>query len=126
MSALTIHLNGDQLAYLPGEIIRGEIAWQFDHAPHALELRLLWLTRGKGEPDVQGVERRQFDPAGPRGKASFEWTLPNGPYSFSGQLVSVVWALELVALPGETECQRLEIVLSPTGRPIELHPLVAP
>lgn len=121
MSKLTIDLQEGRYAYLPGEMLRGEIAWQFDHTPRALELRLLWLTRGKGEQDVEVVERRHFDPAAANGRSPFEWTLPNGPYSYSGKLVSVAWAVELVALPGESECQRIEIVVSPTGQPIETH-----
>lgn len=120
MSELTIHLNDDQLAYLPGEILRGEIAWQFDHAPRALELRLLWLTRGRGTPDVQVVQSQRVEPPGTTGQAPFQWTLPNGPYSFTGKLITLAWALELVTLPHEKECQRTEFTLSPTTRPIPL------
>jgi hypothetical protein len=44
----------------------------------------------------------------------FSFALPPGPYSFSGTLVSVVWALELVLEPGP-EVERLDFVLGPSG-----------
>ena len=54
---------------------------------------------------------------------SRRWTtrLPNGPYSFIGDLVSLSWALELIVEPaGETF--RREIALAPDGKVIHLYP----
>ena len=46
--------------------------------------------------------------------------MPESPYSFSGKLVSLLWALELVAEPsGDTE--RKDISITPTGTEISLH-----
>jgi hypothetical protein len=44
---------------------------------------------------------------------------PSGPYSFSGRLISLLWALEAVAEPGG-EVARREIVLSPSGEEVRL------
>jgi hypothetical protein len=55
------------------------------------------------------------------GWKDFSFTLPEGPYSFSGQLISLVWALELTCSPG-SETFRQEITVSPTGREITLGP----
>jgi hypothetical protein len=46
--------------------------------------------------------------------------LPAGPYSFSGQLVSLVWALELVASASKTVVRR-EIEVGPDRREVRLE-----
>ena len=46
-------------------------------------------------------------------------TLPAGPYSFSGRLISLIWALELVAEPGN-HVARVEITLGPDGQEVVL------
>lgn len=45
--------------------------------------------------------------------------LPADPYSFSGTLISLVWALEVVAEPGGA-AGRIDVVVSPTGNEIRL------
>jgi hypothetical protein len=44
----------------------------------------------------------------------FLFTAPAFPVSFSGRIISLVWALELVVTPGK-DCARLHLVISPTG-----------
>src|ERR1043166_4380135 len=50
--------------------------------------------------------------------------LPESPYSFSGKLISLVWALELVAEPSK-EVIRREFVLAPGGEEVRLDSLPA-
>ena len=47
------------------------------------------------------------------------FVLPPAPYSFSGKLISLIWAVEVVA-EGIKEASRLEFTLSPDGREITL------
>ena len=49
----------------------------------------------------------------------FTLPLPREPYSFSGTLISVTWAIELIVEPGE-HVERREFVLSATGQEITL------
>ena len=42
-----------------------------------------------------------------------------GPWSFVGELITLVWAIEAVVEPGD-HAARIEIAVSPTGRPIRL------
>jgi hypothetical protein len=56
-----------------------------------------------------------FDGAGAEDRHEFRLRLPSGPYSFSGKLISLIWALEVVAEPG-ADAGRQDITLSPTGR----------
>lgn len=120
MSELKILLRDERLNYRPGETIEGVAGWRLDQPPKGVELRLFWFTRGKGTEDVGVVNSMNFSSPQPEEGRKFSFTLPPDPWSFSGQLVSVIWALELVAQPGN-HSTRVEIVVSPTGREIQLH-----
>ena len=82
--------------------------------PQSVELRLLWYTQGKGDQDV-AAGRPPWRCANPGEDEirPFDIRLPEGPFSFSGKLISLVWALEAVAEPG-SRAERLEITVSPT------------
>jgi len=57
-------------------------------------------------PDPQTTDQR-----------TFRFALPEGPYSFSGKLISIIWAIELILEPGPS-VERREIVMSPSGREV--------
>ncbi len=104
---------------LPGEAIEGQARWSVDVDPPSAELRLLWLTRGKGTVDQRIVETIVFDHPRREDQRAFRFVLPNGPYTFSGRLVSLFWHLELVIQPG-AQTKIVELIISPTGREIIL------
>jgi hypothetical protein len=113
MSTLTIDLGGRH-AFTPGETIDGRVSWQADEAPESAELRLFWYTRGKGTQDVGAVGSVPFATPQMNDSRSFALALPRDPFSFSGKLISIVWALELIVEPG-SNVERQEFVMSPTG-----------
>ena len=117
MDLIEIHLDHDGVAYTPGESISGTVTWQLDAPATGVEVRLFWYTRGKGTTDVQVVKAQQFDAPGSTGRRAFKFVLPEEPYSFSGKLISLIWALEAVVQPGE-RLQRLELVVAPLGREV--------
>jgi len=120
MSELEIRTRDDRTDFLPGEELAGEVSWLSDSRPGEVELRLFWHTEGKGTRDVEVIESIAFNGPGPQDRRPFRFRLPESPYSCSGKLVSVVWALELVmSSTGETE--RLEISISPTRTEITLQ-----
>jgi hypothetical protein len=123
MDKLSLALQDDKAAFTPRETLRGTARWNLDADPRHLELSLFWYTAGKGTRDVGVVEMRRFDEPGASGSKDFSFTLPEEPYSFSGKLISLIWAIELTSSPG-SETIRREITLSPTGREIVLgeHP----
>jgi len=118
MSDLEIKTRDDKTDFLPGEEIAGEVSWQGDAAPRSAELRLFWHTQGKGTRDVEVIETISFASPARQDRRDFRFALPESPYSFSGKLISLVWALELVLSTDETE--RLEIVISPSRTEIAL------
>ena len=114
MSTLQIRMQDDRTRFLPGEDVVGTVSWELDRPADRLELRLFWYTQGKGTQDVAIVETVAFENPGAQEQHAFRLKLPEGPYSFSGKLISLIWALELVAKPSK-EMARQEIVVSPTG-----------
>jgi hypothetical protein len=61
----------------------------------------------------------RFDEPGAYGSKDFSFTLPDGPYSFSGKLISLVWAIELTC-SGGSEAIRREVTVSPMRQEIIL------
>jgi hypothetical protein len=111
-------------AFLPGETVEGTVGWHFDVPAKSVELRLLWYTEGKGDQDVTVVESVPLPNPGRDEVRQFQIRLPAGPFSFSGRLISLVWALEAVAEPG-SRAERLPITVSPTRQEILLSSGVA-
>jgi hypothetical protein len=105
--------------YLPGETISGKIFWVLERPPEELRLTLGWWTEGRGTKDSRIEKSREWRPSSSAGEEPFELTLPPSPYSFSGTLIALKWALELRAKK-EKEAVTEPIVVSPDGEPIEL------
>jgi len=114
-----IHVAGGRDAFAPGETLRGTLQWLSEVPPQTLELRLLWYTEGRGDRDVGVARRLRIETPSAVGSSPFEFELPSGPYSCSGRLVSIRWALEAVTRPGG-ETARTELVVAPAGREVEL------
>ena len=106
--------------FRPGEEISGAVGWQLTQPPKSVEVRLFWYTRGKGTEDVSVVDTVRFDNPKQEEARPFSFTAPAGPYSFSGKLISLIWALELVTEPGN-ESARLDLTISPTGKEVVLN-----
>jgi hypothetical protein len=120
MSELKILLRDERKSFRGGETVEGGAGWRLEKPPTSAELRLFWFTRGKGTEDVSVVNRMRFDAPQQEEGRKFSFTLPAEPWSFSGQLISLIWALELVADPGG-HTARVELVVSPSGQEILLH-----
>lgn len=125
MTELTIELTEDRTGFTPGEEVSGTVSWTTDQTGEEIELRLFWFTRGKGTEDAGVVEKIQFDRPLPHETRPFRFRLPAGPYSFSGRLVSLVWALELVAVTSKTVVRR-EIEVGPDRREVRLESVASP
>lgn len=122
MNGLRIEVEGDRRWFLPGEALSGRVSWYDDDIAEAVEVRLFWFTSGKGTEDVEIIDSVRIEAPERAGNRSFRFTLPAGPYSFSGSLITLSWALEFVALPrGATE--RIEFVMAPTPVEVRLESL---
>ena len=127
MSWIEIGLEGGRTAYRPGEEVTGAVAWAIEEGepPASAEVRLVWFTRGHGDPSSELVAAAELPSPAELDRREFSLRLPEGPYSFTGKLITLVWAVEVVVEPGG-RAERKEIVVSPTGREIRLHPELPP
>jgi hypothetical protein len=100
-------------------VVEGRAWWQLDRPPTEVVVRLFWYTQGKGTQDVGVVEELPWSAPGQQDHRTFQFRLPEGPFSFSGKLISLVWAVEVVAQPGDV-AGRCEITVSPTGEEIRV------
>ncbi|MDR3403813.1 MAG: hypothetical protein P4L99_15050 [Chthoniobacter sp.] len=117
--SLAIQIRDHKTAFSPRERVAGDVSWQLDAPPKSVELRLLWSTDGRGLQDESVVETIPF--ASPQATESrpFAITLPDGPYSFSGALITLRWELELTVLPGN-QTTSVGIIVAPGGEAVSL------
>ena len=119
MSHLQINTEAGRTQFMPGETLAGSIEWSLDAPPRSVELALRWSTRGKGEADAETVASLRIDSPPPVGNRTFEFRLPDAPYSFEGKLISLDWELHLAA---DAEHHRaLAINVAPQFHPIDLY-----
>ena len=117
MSRLEVTLDAGSEARLPGERVSGTVAWELDAPPESLEIRLFWYTQGRGDSDQEVVASETVPAPQASGWVRFDLPLPAGPYSFSGALISLLWALELVA-EHEGLAGRAALVVGPQRREV--------
>ena len=116
--SLGIHLEETSLE--PGSELRGRVDWWAEGGSvESVLVSLLWYTEGKGTEDVRVVEQVRVDPPSVQGDRAFSFRLPDFPWSFSGTLVSLVWAVE-ASLEPDGAVERVILVSAPGAREIEL------
>ena len=125
MTTMAVELDGGRGAFRPGDRVEGQASWELAEPPRSLEVRLFWTTSGRGDEDQEIVAVEQVPSPSATGWTRFSFQLPPGPYSFSGQLVSLAWALELVA-PHEEMAASAPIVVGPEGREVRIDGEPAP
>lgn len=118
---LTINLT--QSNFQPHQTIAGSVQWS-DLPPGTdrIEIRLIWYTLGKGTQDVVTVETVRVAAPPPIGNSPFEFIAPGRPLSFSGTLISLIWAIEVIAFP-QQNAERFQLVINDSKQPIVLTPL---
>jgi hypothetical protein len=117
---IQVETHGGTVSFRPGDLIEGTVRWQLAEPPEEIELRLFWSTEGKGDQDLEVVATVPFENPGALDCHTFRVRLPEGPYSFSGKLITLRWALEVVSQPGD-HAGNLFLTVSPTGEEIQLH-----
>lgn len=118
----SVEIDEGRHVFAPGDELSGAARWHLPEDPGSVEVRLCWRTEGRGDGDHDVVAREHFEAPGRQDWRPFTFRLPDGPYSFSGSLISLIWGLELVAEPFGT-VGRSEFVVSPTGAELRLPAL---
>src|SRR4051812_49373684 len=103
--SIQIQILEERTSFRPGETIVGTFSWALPVPPARIALELFWTTRGKGKVDTKVVQTVQIDHPTAAGERKFDLKVPLEPYSFSGKLVSLLWALRLVIHPSQEQAQ---------------------
>lgn len=99
MSDLKITFAEGRNRFAPAATVSGRAEWTLDRPPKGVEIRLYWRTEGRGTEDVSVVERVTVERPAIREARDFRFTLPEGPHSFTGTLVSLRWGVEVIVSP---------------------------
>lgn len=114
-----INVQLDKLKYEPGEQIQGKVTWKQITPDISFEIRLIWFTLGKGSRDYAEASNQTIEHPSEEGVFEFSFEAPDWPHSFSGELISLQWAVEVIVLPTE-ESVEVELVIAPGGHEIVL------
>jgi len=112
--SITITVDRGQTHFNTGETISGQISWELEKDPKKVTLNLFWYTAGKGSQDVGVVDSLVIDTLNRSDSMAFSFQLPEEPYSYSGKLISICWALEAFVKKGKDKDQ-YELVVAPEG-----------
>lgn len=114
-----LQIGLESLVHRPGDELRGQCSWELERPVKMIAVRLFWHTKGKGTQDIGIVSTQQFAAPALHGARPFTFRLPEGPCSFSGTLITLLWAVEIVTVPGD-EGEYVDFVLSPTGKELQV------
>ncbi len=117
---LEIELPRSPAHFEPGDVVPVDVSWSLVDDQTRVELRLVWNTVGKGDQDLSIEQTWVYENIGLSGEKHKKVQLPDGPYSCSGKLLSLVWAFELIVFPS-AESTRVEFVMAPGASEILLH-----
>lgn len=117
MKYVQISVDDNATSFRPGENIGGTVRWQLEESVKSIEIHLLFFTSGKGTSDHEIIETIPIENPPMSGSQRFDWRLPQSPYSFSGKLISLIWAIEAVVLPSD-EAETYQFQMTSTGKEI--------
>lgn len=117
MSEFHLEVTDNRTAVSPGEVITGVAGWDVEKPPRSATLRLFWYTQGRGNTNQDVAKTHELDVSKAADAQAFEFDAPNGPYSYSGILISVCWAIELIVEPGH-RVKRVDLTIGPNGEEI--------
>jgi hypothetical protein len=115
---INIKIDDDTVA--AGEVITGRVYWSAEggRRPRRILVAAVWETAGEANK-VRGVARAmEHVPRGAEATFPFRLLIPHeGPITFKGELVSVVWKLKVRAdQPGFDEFEESEFGVTPGRR----------
>ncbi len=119
MHKIQINFFTDKREFAPGDELQGDVVWDLAKTAERIELRLFWVTSGKGIPESGVVEAIRFDRPMAQDSQRFQFHLPQFPFSYEGRLMRLTWAVEAICTPGN-QSTREEFVLAPSRKKIFL------
>lgn len=99
-----------------GQQVRGHVEWQADKTPQALDIRLRWVTAGRGTTDSGVAASHTAGPDQPGGlppAVPFAFTVPvEGPCTYDGRLLRIRWEVHArLRLPWSRDEQEAAVLV---------------
>lgn len=116
---LTITLDRSPAEYRPGELVCGKASWRGLDKPGSVAIRLFWSTTGHGTTDTEIVAEKLAAQLESAGSEEFSFALPQAPVSFSGQLITLTWGVEMVVMPADV-ASRTQLTVGREGKAVRL------
>ena len=119
MDKISIELKDGKTSYNPGEKIRGELEWELAQEVPEITINIFWYTEGIGEQDSELAKTEVIKAPLQNDRQNFEIDLPMAPYSYSGQITALKWAIEATAMKDKVKDVK-EFSMAPGNREIIL------
>lgn len=119
MDNITLFLKDGKITYRPGETIRGELLWDLSQEVQDITINIFWYTNGIGEQDSEIAVTEKISMPLQKGRQSFEIELPLAPYSYTGQITELQWAIEATTMKDKVKDVK-EFSMTPDKREIVL------
>ena len=119
MDKISIELKDGKTSYNPGEKIRGELEWELAQEVPEITINIFWYTEGIGEQDSEVAKTEVIKAPLQSDRQGFEIDLPVAPYSYSGQITALKWAIEATAMKDKVKDVK-EFSITPGNREIIL------
>ena len=120
MNKIELKLINEHNFFKPGSILKGNIIWNIDIIPQTITISLCYWTEGRGTEDAVSIAKEEVKITNPSGEQPFEFPIPNSPWSFSGKLISVNWAVA-AEIRSKNLFTLIPITISPTAAEINLY-----
>ena len=119
MDKISIKLKDGKISYHPGEKILGELEWDLTQEVQDIAINIFWYSEGIGEQDSEIAETEIIKSPIKSDKQSFEMELPMAPYTYSGNITSLKWAIEATTLEDKVKDIK-EFSMTPGNKEIVL------
>jgi len=119
MDKISIKLKDGKISYHPGEKISGELEWDLTQEVQDIAINIFWYSEGMGEQDSEISETEIIKSPIKSDKQSFEMELPMAPYTYSGNITSLKWAIEATTLEDKVKDIK-EFSMTPGNKEIVL------
>ena len=89
MNRLRVNFVDDRASFVPGESVSGTATWELETDPQSIELRLFWYTTGKGDQDLDVVQRLVFAPNNETLRTSAQFLISTNLQRWLGDRINV-------------------------------------
>ncbi len=97
---LDIQFDREPAIYPPGATIQGQVFWSGATRVRRARVLLFHQSEAKGHKEVAVVAEEEFPHPGTDEGRGFAFSLPLGPPSFEGGLITMRWGIEVLLEPG--------------------------